>query len=143
MRWSDWIECEFNEVGIIDDRPICRRAPNQPGVYAIATRTSGGYNVQYIGMSRVSIETRLSKHFSKKGNRIIKALLENKEAQAPGTSMINALYFSYCETSSDEARTVEAMYIKGTNPIGNLVMGSLPRDLRESTLAQLMELDDD
>jgi hypothetical protein len=142
MRWSDWIECEFDAHGVIDDRPIDRKAPSGPGVYAIATKVSGGHNVQYIGMSRVSIEKRLLKHFSKKGNRIIRAILEDKESQSPGTSMVKALYFAYCETSADEARTVEAVFIKGTEPIGNLVMGSLPRDLRDSSLAQLMELDD-
>jgi hypothetical protein len=63
MRWSDWIECEFDSRGVIDDRPVYRKAPSDPGVYAIATKFSGGYNVQYIGMSRVSIEKRLLKHF--------------------------------------------------------------------------------
>lgn len=142
MRWSDWIECEFDSNGKIDDRPVYRRAPNRPGIYAIATKVGWGYNVQYIGMSRTSIESRLSKHFSKKGNRVIRALLDEKEAQSAGTSMIDALYFAYCETSSDEARTIEAILIKGTQPIANLAMGSLPKDLRESTLAELLELDD-
>ena len=83
MWWSDWYECSFDSKREIDTREVERFAPNESGLYAIATKTSGGsYTVEYIGMSKKSIWKRLQAHFSGKetrGNRVIRELLKSKK----------------------------------------------------------------
>jgi len=148
-QWSDWYECEFDSRGEINTRPLDRYAPEKPGVYAIAIkRTDGNFSVQYIGMSSgkssyTNIYRRLKKHFDGKGNDVIRAILEDRkdaENQPPGpggaTQMLKALYFAFLELPGKEAAEVmEAIYIDGREPIGNLIRGKvskLPPGLRES-----------
>ena len=142
MSWSDWIECRFDSNGKIDTWRLEDRAPNSPGVYAIATKTGWSYTVQYIGMSGHSIWKRLRSHFSKKGNHVIRALLEDKESQGSATQMIDALYFAFCETPKRDARLYEALFINGTQPIGNLVGARLPNGLSEVDLNRKTERED-
>jgi hypothetical protein len=143
-QWSDWYECEFDSRGEINTRPLDRYAPEKPGVYAIAIkRTDGNFSVQYIGMSTWNIYRRLKKHFDAKGNHVIRAILRDRkdlENPPPGsggaTQMLKALYFAFLELPGKEAAEVmEAIYIDGREPIGNLIRGKvskLPPGLRES-----------
>ncbi|MCC3526827.1 MAG: GIY-YIG nuclease family protein [Microcoleus sp. PH2017_22_RUC_O_B] len=145
MGWSDWYECSFDSKGEIDLRPV-EKAPNWPGIYAIATKLSNGsYNVQYIGMSEKSIWKRLKAHFSGKGNRVLKRILDNKNDGGAQTEFLNALYFMYLETTKEQARGMESLFVRGTAPIANiqqnLSQSWLPRDLRDTEVE--VELDDD
>ncbi len=147
-QWSDWYECEFDSRGEINTRLLDRYAPEKPGVYAIATkRTDGNFSVQYIGMSTWNIYKRLKKHFDAKGNKVIKAILQDRkdlENQSPGpggaTQMLDALYFAFLELSKGkDAEVMEAIHIDGTEPICNLMRGKvskLPPGLRESDIVE-------
>ncbi|MCU0544031.1 MAG: GIY-YIG nuclease family protein [Oscillatoriaceae cyanobacterium Prado104] len=147
MGWSDWHECSFDSNGKIDLRSVKTYAPNQPGIYAIAMKDAdtGDYVVQYIGMSTTNIETRLKKHFTGEGNKYIKTRLEQKKDKHRTMERVNALYFMFLETSKEQARGMESLFVRGTVPIGNvqqnLSQSYLPRDLRDSKVE--VELDDD
>jgi hypothetical protein len=149
MGWSDWYECRFDSNGEIDTRQV-KNAPNDSGLYAIATKTSGGsYNVEYIGMSKRSIWKRLDAHFSGKetrGNRVIRELLKSKkDERSVGFSMLNALYFCYLKVPKEQVKELESRFIRGMTPIaniqGNSSMPKLPRDLEDAKVE--VELDDD
>ncbi len=145
MGWSDWIECSFNSDNEIDLQPVEKYAPNSPGIYAIATKHSNGYySVQYIGMSESSIWKRLKAHFTGRSNRVIKRILDNKKQGGAQTEFLNAFYFSFLETSKEQARGLEALFVRGTAPIANiqqnLSMSSLPKDLQEPNIE--VELED-
>jgi GIY-YIG catalytic domain len=146
MGWSDWYECSFDSKGEIDLKPV-EKAPNWPGIYAIAMKDpdTNDYVVQYIGMSTTSIWTRLKKHFTGKGNKYIKTRLEQKRNKHRTMEKVNALYFMYLETSKDQARGMESLFVRGTTPIGNiqqnLSQSWLPRDLQDTEVE--VELDDD
>lgn len=130
-------------------RPVEKYPPNQPGIYAIAMKDpdTRDYVVQYIGMSRKSIWKRLQAHFNinRKGNKYIQARLEQKKKGDRTMERINALYFMFLETSKDQAKGMEALFVRGTVPIGNvqqnLSLASLPRDLQNPPVE--VELDDD
>lgn len=147
MGWSNWYECTFDSKGEIDIRPVNEYARNQPGIYAIAMKDpdSGDYVVQYIGMSTKSMWKRLKAHFNGKGSKYIQARLEQKKERDRRMERVNALYFMYLETSKDQAKGMEALFVRGTVPIGNvqqnLSLASLPRDLRDPKVE--VELDDD
>ena len=147
MGWSDWYECSFDSNGEIDTRAVKDHAPNDPGLYAIAMKDADthDYVVQYIGMSTTSIWTRLKKHFTGKGNKYIQTRLEQKREKHRTMEKVNALYFMYLETSKEQARGMESLFVRGTVPIGNvqqkLSQSSLPRDLRDTEVE--VELDDD
>ncbi|MCC3406799.1 MAG: GIY-YIG nuclease family protein [Microcoleus sp. PH2017_10_PVI_O_A] len=149
MWWSDWYECSFDSNGEIDTRQV-ENAPNDPGLYAIATKTSrGSYTVEYIGMSKKSMRKRLQAHFSGKetrGNRVIRELLNSKkDGRSVGFSMLNALYFCYVEVPKDEVKELESRFIRSMTPIANLQenssMPKLPIDLEDANVE--VELDDD
>lgn len=147
MGWSDWYECSFDSNREIDLRPVETYAPNQPGIYAIAMKHADthDYVVQYIGMSTTSIWTRLKKHFTGRGNKYIEQRLEQKKNGDRRMERVNALYFMYLETSKEQARGMESLFVRGTVPIGNvqqkLSQSWLPRDLRDPEVE--VELDDD
>jgi GIY-YIG catalytic domain len=147
MGWSDWYECSFDSNGEIDLGPVEKNAPNWPGIYAIAMKDPNynDYVVQYIGMSTTSIWTRLKKHFTGKGNKHIKTRLEQKRNKHRTMEKVNALYFMYLETSKDQARGMESLFVRGTTPIGNiqqnLSQSWLPRDLQNTEVE--VELDND
>lgn len=145
MGWSDWYECSFDSNGEIDLKPV-EDASSWPGIYAIATKLSNGsYNVQYIGMSEKSICTRLKAHFSGRGNRVLKRILDNKKAGGAQTELLKALYFMYLETTTEQARGMESLFVRGTTPIANiqknLSQSWLPRDLQDTEVE--VELDND
>ncbi len=146
MGWSDWYECSFDSDGKIDLRPV-EKAPNWPGIYAIAMKDpdTNDYVVQYIGMSTTSIWKRLKKHFTGNGNKHIETRLKQKKEKHRTMERVKALYFMYLETSKDQARGMESLFVRGTIPIGNvqqnLSQSSLPRDLRDTKVE--VELDDD
>ncbi len=147
MGWSDWYECSFDSKGEIDLNPVHSRAPNKPGIYAIAMKDEkyNDYIVQYIGMSTTDIWKRLKAHFTGKGNKYIQTRLEQKRDKHRTMEKVNALYFMYLETSKEQARGMESLFVRGTVPIGNvqqkLSQSSLPRDLRDTEVE--VELDDD
>lgn len=150
MWWSDWYECSFESNGEINTRAVKDHAPNDPGLYAIATKTSGGsYTVEYIGMSKRSIWKRLQAHFSGKetrGNRVIRELLKSKkDERSVGFSMLNALYFCYVEVPKEQVKDLESRFIRSMTPIANLQenssMPKLPRDFEDTKVE--VELDDD
>ena len=147
MGWSDWYECSFDSNGEIDTRAVKDHAPNDPGLYAIAMKDADthDYVVQYIGMSTTDIWKRLKAHFTGKGNKYIQTRLEQKREKHRTMEKVNALYFMYLETSKEQARGMESLFVRGTVPIGNvqqkLSQSSLPRDLRDTEVE--VELDDD
>ncbi len=147
MGWSDWYECSFDSNGEIDTRPVNNHAPNKPGIYAIAMKDAdtNDYVVQYIGMSKTNIETRLKTHFRGNGNKYIKTRLEQKKDKHRTMERVNALYFMFLETSKEQARGMESLFVRGTVPIANiqqnLSQSWLPRDLRDTEVE--VELDDD
>ena len=150
MWWSDWYECSFDSNGEIDTTAVERYPPHESGLYAIATKTSGGsYTVEYIGMSKKSIWKRLQAHFSGKetrGNRVIRELLKSKkDERSVGFSMLNALYFCYVEVPKEQVKDLESRFIRSMTPIANLQenssMPKLPRDLEDTEVE--VELDDD
>jgi len=117
MGWSNWIECPFNDNGILDKSRLSE-APSSSGIYAIATKTGWSYNTQYVGRSGRSIRGRLENHFSGRGNRVVRGVLESKKERPSDPTQ--ALYFAFLETR--EHKLIEAAYIDAEDrPIGNLI----------------------
>ncbi|NEP59928.1 MAG: GIY-YIG nuclease family protein [Symploca sp. SIO2G7] len=137
MGWSDWVECPFDASGNIDLSRLSK-APRSSGIYAIATKTGGNYNTQYVGRSGRSIRGRLQSHLSGRGNRVVRGVLENKR-QRP-SDPTQALYFAFLETR--EHKLIEAAYIDAKDrPVGNLIRARLPKGLRENEV-YMSELED-
>jgi hypothetical protein len=133
MAWSRWQECKFNSKGEIDQTAL-RHAPDRPGIYAIATKIGWGYSTKYIGRSK-TIRSRLNRHFSGQGNRVIRSILDDKKAGGNTTKPLQALYFAYLETS--DPKLLEAAYIDTSDrPIANLIRANLPEGLRERDIAK-------
>lgn len=125
--WSTWIECPFNSDGTLNGDHL-KSVPNGAGVYAIATQTGSGYNVQYVGRSGRSMRGRLESHLKGRGNHVIASLLAQKRNRPQDRP--NALYVAYLETK--EHKLVEAAYIDASDrPICNLIKAKLPQGLRE------------
>jgi GIY-YIG catalytic domain len=137
MGWSIWVECPFDDNGILDKSNL-REAPSSSGIYAIATKTDWSYNTQYVGRSGRSIRGRLDSHLSGRGNRIVRGVLESKKDR-PGDRP-QALYFAFLETR--DHKLIEAAYIDADDrPVGNLIRARLPEGLRESEVCT-SELED-
>jgi hypothetical protein len=136
MSWSNWYECKFDENGDIDTYYVENKSPHYPGIYAIATKTGWSYNCIYIGMSRRSIWKRLQAHFSGKGNRIIQQILESKkDSRSVGFQNLDALYFMFLEAPSRDVQWLEALYVRGTQPICNIQENlSLPKELQNASV---------
>jgi GIY-YIG catalytic domain len=128
MGWSNWVECPFDDNGILDKSRLSE-APNSAGIYAIATKTGWSYNTHYVGRSGRSIRGRLNSHLSGGGNRVVRGVLENKKDTKSDPTQ--SLYFAFLETR--EHKLIEAAYLDAEDrPIGNLIRARLPEGLREN-----------
>lgn len=126
MSWSQWIKCPFGSSGELDYDPLYS-IPNHSGVYAIATKVSSGYSVQYIGRSGRSVRGRLQDHLKGRGNRVIRSLLDQKRDRPQDRP--DALYVAYLPTN--DHKLIEAAYIDTDDgPICNLIKAHLPEGLR-------------
>lgn len=146
--WSDWIECPFKASGDIDANRADNKVPNEPGVYAIATKTGSRYNVQYVGRSGRSMWKRVMTHLSGKGNKVIATLLAQKKSTVEGVETkdkvrlfipsdpLKALYVAYWPTR--DHKLVEALHISADDrPVCNIIRGArLPDGLHTDDMLQ-------
>lgn len=87
-------------------------APNSPGVYVLWTVSAiGTYRALYVGVSKKSIRTRLTKHFTTSHNSEL-----NMNVKAYGNSVL----FCWLSTQSHRAKFVETYLIRRLRPTTNI-----------------------